>query len=56
MAEGIRFMPLVLVGLRTFRLSAWVAWVQHWCGCSQASGRSEVSLRDVTIAQDEKRG
>ena len=29
MAEGFRFMPLGLVGLRAFRLSAWVTWVQH---------------------------
>ena len=28
MAEGFRFMPLGLVGLGTFRLSAWVSWVQ----------------------------
>ena len=29
-AEGFRFMPLSLVRLRTFRLSTWVSWVQHW--------------------------
>ena len=29
MAEGFRFMPLGLVGLRTFRLSAWVTYEQH---------------------------
>ena len=32
-AEGFRFMPLGLVGLRTFRLSTWVSWVQHWGKC-----------------------
>ena len=36
MAEGFRFMPLGLVRLGTFRLSAWVAWVQHWHRCSRA--------------------
>ena len=30
MAEGFRFIPLGLVGLRTFRLGAWVDWVQTW--------------------------
>ena len=29
MAEGFCFMPLGLVRLRTFRLSACVSWVQH---------------------------
>ena len=29
MAEGFRFMPLDVVRLRTFRLSAWVTCVQH---------------------------
>ena len=29
MAEGFRFKPLDLVRLRTFRLSAWVTYVQH---------------------------
>ena len=32
-AEGFRFMPLSLVRLRTFRLSTWVSWVQHWGRC-----------------------
>ena len=39
MAEGFRFMPLGLVRLRTFRLSAWVSWVQHLRGCSRARER-----------------
>ena len=30
MAEGFRFMPLVLVRLRTFRLNTWVSKVQTW--------------------------
>ena len=34
MAEGFRFMPLDLVRLRTFRLSAWVTYTSefesHW--------------------------
>ena len=49
-------MPLVLVQLRAFRISAWITWVQHWRGCSRArGGRVDVSLRDVTIARDGKR-
>ena len=50
MAEGFRFMPLGLVRLRAFRLSAWVTWVQHWCRCSRVGG-VDMSLRGVTVAQ-----
>ena len=32
-AEGFRLMPLSLVRLRTFRLSTWVSYVQHWGRC-----------------------
>ena len=32
-AEGFRFMLLSLVRLRTFWLSTWVSWVQHWGRC-----------------------
>ena len=45
-AEGFRFMPLSLVRLRTFRLSAWVSWVQPWCRWSRVSAhRADMSLR-----------
>ena len=50
MAEGFRFMPLGLVRLRTFRLSAWLTSVQHKHRCSRVRG-ADLSLRDVTIAQ-----
>ena len=38
MAEGFRFMPLGLVRLRTFQLSAWVSQMQHERRCSRARG------------------
>ena len=40
MAEGFRFIPLGLVGLRAFRLGAWVSWVQRWKRCSCACAQS----------------
>ena len=42
MAEGFRFMPLGLVRLRTFRLSAWVTQVQYLRRCSRTC-HSEMS-------------
>ena len=45
MAEGFRFMPLGLVRLRTFWLSATLTQV------FTRARRADVSLRDVTIAQ-----
>ena len=50
MAEGFRFMPLGLVKLRTFRLSAWFRWNINAGVHARAHG-ADVSLRDVTIAR-----
>ena len=45
-AEGFRFLPLSLVRLRTFRLSAWVSWVQPWWRCQRVgANRADMSLR-----------
>ena len=53
MAEGFRFMPLGLVRLRIFRLSAWVTLGATLTQVFTRVGGTDVSLRDVTIAQRE---
>ena len=51
MAEGFHFMPLGLVRLRTFCLSALVIWCNINTGVHARTDGADVSLRDVTIAQ-----
>ena len=54
MAEGFRFMPLGLVRLRSFRLSAMgLLRCNINTGVRACTGEANVSLRDVTIAQME---
>ena len=45
MAEGFRFMPLGLVRLITFRLSAWVSKVQTWAHVSTRVWSGRVTRR-----------
>ena len=52
MTEGFRFMPLGLVRLRTFQLSAWITQLLRCninAGVRARAGGADVSLRDVTI-------